>query len=499
MTEPSYIVIQAGGKGTRLKHHTMNKPKAIVSVENLPIIFHLFRKYPNKKYIIIGDYKKDVLDRYLETFCDVQYLTVGVDGNEGTCAGIKNALEIIPSNEKFLLIWSDLILGNTYKMPVDDYNYIGLSGTFSCRWKYEDGTFEEERSDTNGVAGFFIFEDKSVIRTVPESGEFVKWLKGAGINFKETLLKGAEYGLVETIKPLEGGKCRPFNAMTEVDGKLIKRGIDDQGRKLAEREIAWYRHVEGMDVPTPKIYSYCPLTMEIIDGKNIFEYYEVSDNEKRTILHYIVEGLNNLHQYDKTFPDRYSIQKAYYTKTVDRLQKVRNLIPFANEEYITINGRKCKNIFFELDEMRERVSKLPCFEFCLIHGDCTFSNMLLRNDKKPVFIDPRGYFGDSELVGDPLYDWAKLYYSLYGDYDQFNLGRFELKILENNVELRIETNGWKNLEDEFIAQLPANISIDDVRFIHAIIWLSLTTYAWNDYDSVCGAFYNGLYHMEGLL
>ena len=53
-----YIIIQAGGKGTRLGYLTKNKPKALVPVENLPMIFHLFRKYPEKKFIIIADYKK---------------------------------------------------------------------------------------------------------------------------------------------------------------------------------------------------------------------------------------------------------------------------------------------------------------------------------------------------------------------------------------------------------------------------------------------------------
>ena len=33
----------------------------------------------------------------------------------------------------------------------------------------------------------------------------------------------------------------------------------------------------------------------------------------------------------------------------------------------------------------------------------------------------------------------------------------------------------------------------------AITWLSLTTYAWEDYDSICGAFYNGLYYLEEAL
>ena len=39
-----YIIVQAGGKGTRLGYLTKNKPKALVPVNNLPMIFHLFRK-----------------------------------------------------------------------------------------------------------------------------------------------------------------------------------------------------------------------------------------------------------------------------------------------------------------------------------------------------------------------------------------------------------------------------------------------------------------------
>jgi dTDP-glucose pyrophosphorylase len=56
-----YVIVQAGGLGTRLKHLTANKPKGIVSVNKLPMIFHLFRKFPKAKFIIIGDYKKEIL------------------------------------------------------------------------------------------------------------------------------------------------------------------------------------------------------------------------------------------------------------------------------------------------------------------------------------------------------------------------------------------------------------------------------------------------------
>ena len=37
-----YIIVQAGGKGTRLEHLTLNKPKCLVPIQNKPMIFHLF-------------------------------------------------------------------------------------------------------------------------------------------------------------------------------------------------------------------------------------------------------------------------------------------------------------------------------------------------------------------------------------------------------------------------------------------------------------------------
>ena len=41
--------------------------------------------------------------------------------------------------------------------------------------------------------------------------------------------------------------------------------------------------------------------------------------------------------------------------------------------------------------------------------------------------------------------------------------------------------------------------LTSLAFLLSIIWLSLTTYAWEDYDSICGAFYNGLYYLEEAL
>ena len=72
----NYIIVQAGGRGTRLEYLTRNKPKALVPVNNLPMLFHLFRKYQDKHFIIIADYKKEGMKEYLQVFADVKYQIV---------------------------------------------------------------------------------------------------------------------------------------------------------------------------------------------------------------------------------------------------------------------------------------------------------------------------------------------------------------------------------------------------------------------------------------
>lgn len=74
-----------------MKELTKNKPKALVPVNNLPMLFHLFRKFPDKKYVIIGDYKYDVLKRYLREFAEVEYCLVCGTGHVGTCEGTKGS------------------------------------------------------------------------------------------------------------------------------------------------------------------------------------------------------------------------------------------------------------------------------------------------------------------------------------------------------------------------------------------------------------------------
>ena len=501
-----YIIVQAGGKGTRLKYLTANKPKALVPVDNLPMIFHLFRKYPDKRFIIIADYKKDVMHEYLSVFAEVKYQIVDAAGN-GTCAGVKQAIDLIPEKKSFMLVWSDLILPEDFKLPeeyLDDSNaendYVGLSETFSCRWKYENGQFMEERSTKCGVAGFFLFSGKEKLSGIPQSGELVRWISEEGMSFRTIGLGGTrEFGIIEEYEKLAQIKCRPFNKIT-VDGDVVvKEPVDLQGERLAKRETAWYEKARLLNIPEiPRIYETMPLKMEYINGRNIYDCnfdYET----KRCILKSLVNALKALHKSDWIDADSFSIQEAYFNKTMSRLSMIQDLVPFGRDREIIVNGRKCRNVFYYQRELEKRLDRLKynCERFSFIHGDCTFSNLMVREDNSPVLIDPRGYFGYTELYGDVRYDWAKLYYSVVGNYDQFNLKRFRLSISDEDISLKIDSNNWEELEKDFFELTGADR--DEIKLLHAVIWLSLTTYAWQDYDSICGAFYNGLWYLQEVL
>lgn len=504
MADLEYIIVQAGGKGTRLQRLTKNKPKALVSINNLPMIFHLFKHFPKSNFIILQDYKADVMTQYLQAFATPEtakssdfapnYKLVNASKDTGTCAGLQEAISYVPDNKPFMLVWCDLILPadlDINKLDIQNKNYLGLSQDFTCRWSYQNKEFKEIPSDEFGVAGLFVFKNKGVIQEVDKSGEFVRWLSTQNIEFDTLGLKGGkEYGLLDVVKSIEQPKCRPFNKLTEC---IIKEGIDEQGKRLAIRERNWYSVVAKHNFKNlPKIFSLEPLIMEKINGGPIYTYSDLSMQDKKTIITKIVDCLKNLHKLGKIPADIESLDDNYIKKTIDRVACVQDLIPFAKDETIKINGKICKNFFYHIEQIKQEIQKYYPQDFVFLHGDSTFSNILLNENKEPVLIDPRGYFGKTELYGDVAYDWAKLYYSLYTNYDQFNLKNFDLTIAEDEVFLDIPENNWEDLKNYYISLIQDEVTQEQLNLILALIWISLTTYAWDDYDSICGAFYKGL-------
>ena len=98
------IIVQAGGKGTRLEGLTRNKPKCLVPVNNLPIIFYAFQKFKNAEFTIVADYKTDVLEKYLNAFGSQYNFKIVKATKKGTISGIKEAISTYNDDEPFMII-----------------------------------------------------------------------------------------------------------------------------------------------------------------------------------------------------------------------------------------------------------------------------------------------------------------------------------------------------------------------------------------------------------
>lgn len=139
------------------------------------------------------------------------------------------------------------------------------------------------------------------------------------------------------------------------------------------------------------------------------------------------------------------VHEMYLGKVARRLgeldgpPELRRLIEHQGD--VVVNGVALPNLLLLWDALEERVSKLAAStEGSVIHGDLCFSNILydLRSGICKL-IDPRGSFGNAGIFGDPRYDLAKLYHSVYGLYDFLTADLFDVAVDGTEVALRFRT------------------------------------------------------------
>lgn len=500
MTDIDYVIIQAGGKGSRLQSNTWNKPKCLVPVLGRPLLYHMFDLMRPAKFIVIGDHLFDVLQTYIATVPPpVDVTLVRADGS-GTCAGIAQAAALVPPGRPFLLAWSDLFFFANPDLPAVDHPVAALSDRIRCRWSYQGarGLVEEASSET-GVIGLFRFPDRSALAGLPKSGEFVRWLAGSGQRFETATVGDVwELGEISSLERLRRSRenTRFFNEIHIGAETVTKTARDPRYAHLLEKEARWYRAATARGFAhCPPLIAEEPFTIGRVEGEH--PYALLGGRER--VLESVIDALSTLHGLGTAPADPAALRENYWTKTVERVDSTAALIPNFHESELVVNGLRCRNWLHprHRGELERIVAGIGCDEFRLIHGDPTFSNTLIGPDGKAWLIDPRGYFGSSLLYGDPLYDWAKLYYSVVGDYDAFNRKKFALRVSGAQADLFLVDSGWSKHAHPLHAALGSRMN--DLRIVHALIWLSLTGYATDDVDSVLGAFYRGLLLLEEAL
>lgn len=70
MLEETKVVILCGGEGTRLREETENKPKPMVHIGGIPILWHIMKLYSNhgfKDFVLCLGYKSEVIKQFFLT------------------------------------------------------------------------------------------------------------------------------------------------------------------------------------------------------------------------------------------------------------------------------------------------------------------------------------------------------------------------------------------------------------------------------------------------
>ncbi|WP_342152830.1 phosphotransferase [Methylorubrum sp. SB2] len=502
LADVRYVIVQAGGLGTRLGRHTRNKPKCLLSVNGRPIIYSLFDRFPDAIFVVIIDHLADVFERYIALFPPhVQVMTVRAS-EKGTLAGLKSAAALLPSdNEPFMLVWGDLRLGDLPDTIIGDCLRLGLTSSFSCRWSWStEAGLAEITSDKFGVMGLFGIPDRRLLAGCPDAGEFVEWLAESNVPLDPVMIdNAAEIGTVASLaaQVRSSSSARYFNVVEIHQSTVRKYARDPHFSHLIDDEISWYKSVAELGFSNiPTLLTEVPLTLARMPGSHPFDLALDPASQAR-VLGDIVEALSDLHRRGAHPGSVTSTQQMYREKPLIRLEAVRKLAPnLTDREVLHVNGRSCRNILHPRNVAwyHEQVDTLGVKPFTPIHGDPTFSNILIDLIGNPWFIDPRGRFGDLSLYGDPRYDWAKLYYSVVGGFDNFNSKRFDLHINGNSIKIAIDNHGWKHLKPVIERHLGDDLAA--IRTIHALIWLSLSGFAVDDYDSVIAAYALGLFYLE---
>ena len=500
----SFVIVQAGGRGSRLRHHTWNKPKCLVSVRGKPILYHLFETFSAAKFIVIGDYLFSQLETYLKVNPPMVDYELVRTGDKGTASGIGVALTLIPKSAPVILTWSDLIISTAPVISDSEVPIVITTDAFTCRWTVNSsGGLHESPSAKDGIPGFFYFPRAELFPTPPKSGEFVKWFS---MNVpRYDLLKCDDMEELGDFSTIEDGNdragfCRFFNnvVIDQTNNTVTKKVLDHAYDDVHRNEIAWYREARKLGFRRiPRIYSEAPLIMERVNGMHAYIASDFSEREKRAVLADYLDALVALHDLGSRPASSDEIRSVYIDKTRVRVESVSALIPMFDRDAVTVNGKKCRNIFADkYRHLFEMLFDLLIVEhFVPIHGDPTFSNSLVDDKLRVWFIDPRGAFAKPGIYGDAWYDFAKVYYSAVGGYDAFNRRKFKLHVDDDTVEVLMDAplfaSTAKGIFNDYFGNNKVRIDL-----LHGLIWLALSGYAKDDIDSVIGSFYLGLFWIE---
>lgn len=196
--------------------------------------------------------------------------------------------------------------------------------------------------------------------------------------------------------------------------------------KIVDHSIETYKKIS--DDLSGEIYYYKNIPYDIKDLFPLFIDYDINNKW------YLIEKINGLTVSTLYISELLTIENLkHIMNTVKRVQSTnisnvdndiniyKNYLNKLERRYNNYDYSKFDNsskIYDELNMKLKKYEEEDKGRKVMIHGDTVFTNIIINEHEKIKLIDMRGKQGNKlTLLGDWLYDWAKLYQSLIG-YDK---------------------------------------------------------------------------------
>ena len=538
------VFILAAGIGSRLVKFTHDIiPKYLVNIDNntgLYYIINYWSKYANNIYLVINSKYNIITTFYINNIL-IDHLSkikiINYDTNDGTAYTINHILNNELRNVKIdnlLITWCDLYPIENIdfkKIPESNKNnniFVFTHGD-KCRYKLNKNSIIKE--ENGNIIGIYYFQNFKhfVLGDYCKNNDIVDYLEMVGTINQFEINNIIDYGDEDKLMKYLNNKtdnllkCRYFNNIDIIDdNKLLKKGINDKGKEIIKFEKNWYKYISELnnnDINKyiPKIYNLFEFAILMEYKKNYIPVYiflsncDKNDNEsiqtsinnanyniiKITVLKNIINKVKILHSLKKKTESKAfffsNLKKEIYDKIFERTKIIKDFLNYFGDIKI-VNGIYIKSFDEIIEKCKQIITTyydtLDLYEYSIIFGDCQFSNILINpNDISDIiFIDPRGYFGDSNIYGPVEYDFAKILYAISG-YDSFNSKHFNIKKIDTNLQsLEFEIKGFyydKNIINKYFNKIHKTYLV--------IIWLSLAEYNKNNIWKCLASYYYGLY------
>lgn len=252
------------------------------------------------------------------------------------------------------------------------------------------------------------------------------------------------------------------------DNILIKKAKNLIGETKIKKEIQFYKNIQKYNIifPIPELFDIHESFFYMKYYKNhitLLQYINKNNeihNQRNNndIINVINTDINNLHQISKTvsketYNDNLVLET--YQKINDRISDISHVI----KKYDFI--KKVNNVEilpydvimkYIIKYVNQFINSNQDYTYYSIHGDLHLNNILINPDNlNIIYIDPRGYFGNSQFYGMKQYDYAKLYFGLsgYSDFDIKDINTIDINKDNINIDIKPNISNSMYNYDEF--------------------------------------------------